>query len=89
MPLMPPAAILPARAHVSTRSTLRTYYLEGFFVWEYEIYCKCYWQCYELTTFKLVSLAYPPQYGKLTSSDLRENEVAEGVEDSASYEKGN
>jgi len=72
MPLMPPAAILPARTHVSTRST---YYLERFFVWEYEIYCGCYWQCYGFKASKLLSLAYPPQYGKLSSSEVRENEV--------------
>ena len=46
-----------------------------FFVWDTETYCRYYWQCYGLEASKLVSLAYPPQYGKLSSSDIRENEV--------------
>ena len=46
-----------------------------FFVWDTETYCRYYWQCYGLEASKLVSLAYPPQYGKLSSSEIRENEV--------------
>src|ERR1700677_3716446 len=64
---------------MSAHVALRTYYLEHFFVWEYERYCRSYWQCYGLKASKLVSLAYPPQYGKLSSSEIRENEVKEAT----------